>query len=82
MWLRFATTLTITTAYGDVLFTHLPPQPPRRPTKPSPLFLGFVLASGNRLDGYLRSREFPRSPLKSNPISRNASEGAVQGASA
>ncbi|KAG2429539.1 hypothetical protein HXX76_010774 [Chlamydomonas incerta] len=36
-----------------------------RPGKPSPLFLGFILASAKRLDSYLRSRDFPRSPAKS-----------------
>ncbi|KAF5836679.1 P-loop containing nucleoside triphosphate hydrolase protein [Dunaliella salina] len=35
-----------------------------RPGKPAPLFLGFVLASGNRLGGYLRSRAIPKSPAK------------------
>ncbi|GIL87264.1 hypothetical protein Vretimale_1778 [Volvox reticuliferus] len=35
-----------------------------RPGKPSPLFLGFILASSKRLDSYLRSRDFPRSPMK------------------
>lgn len=44
-----------------------PPTHPCRPGKPSPLFLGFVLASGKRLDGYLRSRDFPKSPLKAPP---------------
>ncbi|GLI63851.1 hypothetical protein VaNZ11_006954 [Volvox africanus] len=31
------------------------------PGKPSPLFLGFILAASKRLDRYLRSRDFPRS---------------------
>lgn len=37
-----------------------------RPLKPSPLFLGFILASGKRLDGYLRSRSrsTPTTPKK------------------
>lgn len=36
-----------------------------RPGKPTPLFLGFILASGKKLDGYLRGRTTPvSSPLK------------------
>lgn len=35
-----------------------------RPGKPSPLFLGFILASGRKLDGYLRTRGMPKSPIK------------------
>ncbi|GLC65728.1 hypothetical protein PLESTF_000333500 [Pleodorina starrii] len=39
-----------------------------RPGRPSPLFLGFILASAKRLDSYLRSRDFPRSPAKTPPV--------------
>jgi CTP synthase len=36
-----------------------------RPGRPSPLFLGFILASGKKLDGYLTSRATPKSsPMK------------------
>ncbi|KAG2488432.1 hypothetical protein HYH03_012939 [Edaphochlamys debaryana] len=35
-----------------------------RPTKPSPLFLGFILAAAKRLDMHLRSAGFPKSPAK------------------
>jgi len=35
-----------------------------RPGKPSPLFLGFILASSKKLDTYLRSRDFPKSPYR------------------
>uniref|UniRef100_A0A7S0RRZ8 CTP synthase n=1 Tax=Chlamydomonas leiostraca TaxID=1034604 RepID=A0A7S0RRZ8_9CHLO len=35
-----------------------------RPSKPSPLFLGFVLASGRKLDGFMGARDFPKSPAK------------------
>uniref|UniRef100_A0A7S3R0Q0 CTP synthase n=1 Tax=Dunaliella tertiolecta TaxID=3047 RepID=A0A7S3R0Q0_DUNTE len=45
------------------------PEYKSRPGKPSPLFLGFVLASGNRLGGYLRSRAIPKSPAKGPPPS-------------
>jgi CTP synthase len=36
-----------------------------RPGRPSPLFLGFILAAGKKLDGYLTSRTTPKSsPMK------------------
>ncbi|KAJ9516479.1 hypothetical protein QJQ45_011163 [Haematococcus lacustris] len=56
-----------------------------RPGRPSPLFLGFILAAGRRLDGYLRSREFPRSPIPNKAgLARPATsdrhlEGAMNG---
>ncbi|KAI8476595.1 MAG: CTP synthase N-terminus-domain-containing protein [Monoraphidium minutum] len=44
--------------------TQFHPEFKSRPGKPSPPFLGFVLAAGRRLDGYLTSRSTPQpSPL-------------------
>ncbi|KXZ49681.1 hypothetical protein GPECTOR_20g538 [Gonium pectorale] len=53
-----------------------------RPGKPSPLFLGFILASSKRLDSYLRSRDFPRSPAPSpakTSVSGSMANLSVQG---
>ncbi len=35
-----------------------------RPGRPSPLFLGFILASGKKLHNYLRSTSLTKSPIK------------------
>lgn len=50
-----------------------------RPGKPSPLFLGFILASGKRLDSYLRCREFPRSPVNPTPTMASLGVGSPGG---
>lgn len=39
-----------------------------RPGKPTPLFLGFILASGRKLDSYLTSRATPHPSPQSTPV--------------
>lgn len=45
-----------------------------RPGKPTPLFLGFVLASGGKLDAYLQARATPSSSAQPTPT--NAARAA------
>ena len=48
-----------------------------RPGKPTPLFLGFILASANKLNSYLRSRTTPMPSPMSTPTKAMGSSAAA-----
>lgn len=52
-----------------------------RPGKPTPLFLGFVLAAGGKLDAYLQARATPAASAQPTPTKKAMAE-AVAGAAA
>lgn len=60
--------LLITTGWPLCSMLQFHPEFKSRPGRSSPLFLGFILASGKRLNGYLTSRATPQPSPMSTPI--------------
>ena len=53
-----------------------------RPGKPTPLFLGFVLAAGKKLDAYLQARATPAASAQPTPTKAAGAGGGAPAASA